>query len=70
MPKNASGLKFAVGVSSEKTSATYSVCICRTVNSKNEHNFTLIKVDIPGVSLGNREPEKLNIAELQFWLQC
>ena len=26
--------------------------------------------DIPGASLGDREPEKFKIAELQFWLQC
>ena len=26
--------------------------------------------DIPGASLGDREPEKFKIAELRFWLQC
>ena len=33
-------------------------------------NSSLTVDDIPGASLGNREPEKLKIAELRFWLQC
>ena len=40
-----------------------------TMNSSNEPG-TLTKADIPGASLGNREPEKFKIAALRFWLQC
>ena len=30
----------------------------------------LTEVDIPGASLGNRDPESLKVAELKFWLRC
>ena len=33
-------------------------------------NTSLTVDDIPGASLGNREPEKFKVAELRFWLQC
>ena len=31
---------------------------------------TLTEADIPGASLGNRDPEALKVAELKFWLRC
>ena len=30
----------------------------------------LTEADIPGSSLGNRNPEALKILELKFWLRC
>ena len=31
---------------------------------------SLTEADIPGASLGNRNPEALKVAELKFWLRC
>ena len=31
---------------------------------------TLTEADIPGASLGNRDPEALKVAELIFYLHC
>ena len=31
---------------------------------------SLTEADIPGASLGNRNPEVLKVAELKFWLRC
>ena len=36
----------------------------------NTQSNALTEADIPGASLGNREPEKFKITELRFWLQC
>ena len=33
-----------------------------------EQVVQLTKADIPGASLGGRDPEKFKIAELKFWL--
>ena len=30
----------------------------------------LTEADIPGASLGNRDPQTLKVAELKFWLRC
>ena len=30
----------------------------------------LTEADIPGASLGGRDPEKFKVAELKFWLRC
>ena len=30
----------------------------------------LTEVDIPGASLGDHNPESLNVKELKFWLRC
>ena len=30
----------------------------------------LTKVDIPGASLGEHNPEVFKVAELKFWLHC
>ena len=30
----------------------------------------LTEADIPGASLGDRNPEALKVAELKFWLRC
>ena len=43
------------------------------VDSIKNHSMNSAKLtadDIPGASLGDREPEKFKIAELRFWLQC
>ena len=36
----------------------------------NELTSNLMKVDIPGASLGGHNPEALKVAELKFWLHC
>ena len=36
----------------------------------NTQSNALTEANIPGASLGNREPEKFKIMELRFWLQC
>ena len=33
-------------------------------------NNALTEADIPGASLGNRDPQKFKIAELRFWPRC
>ena len=35
-----------------------------------ERVVELTEADIPGASLGGRDPEKFKIAELKFWLRC
>ena len=30
----------------------------------------LMEADIPGASLGDRNPEALKVTELKFWLRC
>ena len=35
-----------------------------------ERLVELTEADIPGASLGERDPEKFKIAELKFWLRC
>ena len=49
------------------------VCIyyCgRLYENQGMNSSNLSADDIPGASLGDREPEKFKIAELRFWLQC
>ena len=35
-----------------------------------QRDIHLTEEDIPGASLGNRDPVNFKIAELRFWLQC
>ena len=41
-----------------------------TSDACNMNNALTTEADIPGASLGNRDPEKFKIAELRFWLRC
>ena len=36
----------------------------------NSQSYTLIEADIPGSSLGGRDPSNLKVDELKFWLKC
>ena len=39
-------------------------------DSKQLVNVNLTENDIPGASLGNREPNQLTVKQLKFWLSC